>query len=142
MTTPSAAPQPVRASIAARITIWVWAAYAIWQGIWIIDGGIERWGSPSFDVLRSVPDPTLFWGLILVVLGVTIFAASVLRLFWVKAVGCIGLAVWSICFASGAIAATKHNPQASSTGGPTYIAVAAAVLVLVFIDERRLRADQ
>lgn len=131
-------PQPVRASIAARLTIWIWAGYAIWQGMWIVAGGIERWQSPSFAVLRQVPNhPSLFWGILLVTFGTALGVASLLRLFWVKAFACIGIAIWSICFASGALVAAHHNPNMASTGGPTYIAIAVSVLVLVFVDERR-----
>lgn len=127
----------IQYTILARLTIWIVGAYAIWQGQGIIAGGPERFGSPSFAVLREVPhDPTLVWGWTLIVSGVLVLFGSASRLILVKAIGLAGVATWSLCLAKGAFAALAI-PSTAPTGGKTYVAIAAICVVLIFVDERK-----
>ena len=142
----------IRATFAARATIWIASAYAIVQGAGIVVGGPHRFAGPSFAVLREAPHPTLFWGWWLIVAGVLILTSSlglqqvpsipVQRLgLWVKGVALFGMAVWSFCFAKGALDAARSIETIPTTGGPTYVYIGLGVLVLVLIDERRSRRD-
>lgn len=142
----------IRATFLARVSIWLAGGYAIWQGAGIITGGPERFAGPSFAVLRgNMEDPTLVWGSVLIAAGAVVLASSLaqqasnadVRLSGLvtKAIGLIGIAVWSLCFAKGAFDAAAAIPTLANTGGKTYVYIALAVLVLVLVDERRLRHD-
>lgn len=141
---PRLIPALIPATILARLTIWMWGAYAIWQGQGIIWDGPERFSGPSFAVLREAPYPTLVWGWSLTVSGALMLLGSILQSlrkdmragFILKGVGCVGVAVWSVVLAVGALQA-RALPGTPGTGGRTYIAVAIAVLILVLVDERK-----
>jgi uncharacterized membrane protein YgdD (TMEM256/DUF423 family) len=122
----------------ARMTIWAFGGYALWQGAGIIAGGPERWAGPSFAVLRRIPEATLVWGSLLVACGALILLGSLLRRWWIKAIGLAGLAVWSGTFAAGALQAARDSHMVANTGGKTYCLIALVAILLIFIDERRL----
>jgi hypothetical protein len=137
----------IPASILARLTIWVWGSYAVWQGLGIWIEGPARFGGPSFATLREAPNPTMTWGLSLTVSGLLMIGGSVLQStrsyraqtvgLILKNVGCLGVAFWSVVFAIGALNARQENPTVPGTGGRTYIAIAVTVLILAFVDERK-----
>lgn len=127
----------VGGTITAWLAIWAFVVYAVWQGVGIMLGGPERWNSPGFATLRLAPNPTIFWGTWLVSFGLLVGLGSLLRFFWLKAVGLIGIATWSILFAFGGLVAAATVPTASNTGGKTYVLIAAVAVILTFIDERR-----
>lgn len=141
----------IRATFGARATIWIASAYAIAQGAGIVVGGPQRFAGPSFTVLRQAPHPTLFWGCWLIVAGILILTSSLVlqqvpstpvrRGLWAKGVALFAMAVWSFCFAKGALDAARTIETVPTTGGPTYVYIGLGVLVLVLIDERRSRRD-
>lgn len=142
----------IPATFPARVSIWLAGSYAIWQGSGIIAGGPQRFGGPSFTVLRQAPHPTLFWGWFLVTAGMLVLAGSLTQLSAVttvvqraglasKTVGLVATAVWSFCFAKGALDAARSIETVPTTGGRTYVYIGLMVLVLVLIDERRPRRD-
>ena len=132
----------VPASPAARLTIWAVGAYAVWQGQGIMAGGVERWASPSFAVLRSVPNPTVTWGCLLIVVGLVVLVASALRWWWLKLAGMVGFATWSTLFAIGALRAAELFPTVASTGGRTYCLIAALAVILIWVDEARPATEE
>ena len=103
-------------------------------------------------LLREAPNPTLLWGWSLTVSGLLMIAGSILQTlpsrqgrrkllgFLLKGAGCLGVALWSVVFAIGALSARQDSAIAAGTGGRTYIAIAVAVLILLFIDERKAPA--
>lgn len=123
------------ASPAARLTIWAFALYAVWQGAGIIDGGPQRWGSASFAVLRQAPHPTVTWGSLLILFGLVVFAASLMHRWWLKLAGLVGIAAWSLLFSAGAFRAAALSETVANTGGKTYALIAAVALILISIDE-------
>jgi hypothetical protein len=137
----------IPSTILARLTIWVWGAYAIWQGLGIVIDGPVRFASPAFTLLRAVPYPTLVWGWSLTVSGVLLLAGSLMQPsrrprmqfvgLFLKGAGCIGIGIWSVIIAIGAFNARQDSSTYPGTVGRTYIAVAVSVLILMFIDERK-----
>lgn len=139
--------QLIPSTILARMTIWVWGAYSIWQGWGIIADGQARFSDPIYAALNRTPEPTHTWGTVLIVSGALMLLGSVLQSmvggvrrklvgFILKAAGCFGLAVWCVTFAIGSWLA-RDIPTSSGTAARTYATIAVSVLILVFIDERK-----
>jgi len=136
----------IPSTILARMTIWLWGGYAIWQGIGIIADGEERFSDPIYAALNRTPEPTLTWGTMLTLSGVLMIVGSVMQsldgdqrkqIGWLfKGLGCFGVALWCVTFAIGSWLA-RDIPTSSGTAGRTYTAIAVGVLILVFIDERK-----
>jgi hypothetical protein len=140
-------PTLIPASFLGRIAIWAWGLYGIWQGAWTALGGDQRWGGPTYAVLRQLPHPTLTWGVALIICGVLTLIGSGLQMMrkgkrrafvglLLKGAGLVGIAVWCICLAWGGLTAARTYPTAPATAGPTYTAIAVAVIILIFVDER------
>lgn len=127
----------VQASVPARFTIWAFGVYAIVQGVWVCLGGIGRWASPAFGMIRQVPGSPYTWGIPLAVFGVVVLTASLLGRFWLKAAGLLGISVWAFAFGVGAVGAITMSPTASTTGGPTYLVISVVTAILIPIKERR-----
>jgi hypothetical protein len=124
-------------TVSARATIWAFVIYSLVQGSGILLGGSVRWGSPAFTYLRQLPYAPDSWGWALILFGMTLGAASLLRNWWLKAVALTGIVTWSLAFASGAQYAAAVLPTAPTTGGPVYILVAVVAAILVLPDEAR-----
>lgn len=127
----------VAATPLARATIWSLGFYGVTQGVMILALGGLRFGGPSFEVLRTVPGGHVAWGITAVTLGFLILIASATHHFTVKAIGLLGLASWSMCFAVGIALAALKNPGAGTTGIPTYMVLAVCAAILVWVDERK-----
>lgn len=127
----------VTASVPARFTIWAVGVYAVVQGVGVCLGGIGRWQSPAFGVIRQVPGSPYSWGVPLAVCGLVVLTASLLGRFWLKAAGLLGTSIWSFAFGSGAFSATMSSPVASTTGGPAYLLISVITAILIPIKERR-----
>jgi hypothetical protein len=137
----------IPASILARMTIWLWGFYSIWQGAGILIDGQERFNDPVYAALNRTPEPTLTWGISLVVAGACILTGSIMQTvkgneqrrlagFILKGFGCVCLAVWCVTFAIGGLLA-RDIPSSPGTVARTYISIAVAVLLVLFIDERK-----
>lgn len=125
------------ASVPARMTIWLYALYAVGQGIGICLGGIVRWSGPGYTIVRQLPGSPYSWGVALSLFGILLGVASARKLWGLKAVALVLIVVWSVAFASGAFVAAATVPGAGTTGGPVYLLTAAAAAVLIMLDERR-----
>jgi len=136
----------IPSTILARMTIWLWGFYAIWQGCGVISDGQARFSDPIYAALNRTPEPTRTWGTVLIVSGVLMILGSVLQSlrgeprkqvgWFLKGIGCFGVAVWCVTFAIGGWLA-RDIPTSSGTAARTYAAIAVGVLILVFIDERK-----
>lgn len=129
----------VRATILARISIWVFGGYAIVQGAGILSGGGHRWDGPAYVVLKLAPGGHAFWAFLIIAFGVVTLVGSLTRVWWLKAVGLGGVVAWSFCFAFGTFAAMFGSPIAGTTGGPVYLKDALMAAVLILVDEDRRR---
>lgn len=127
----------VTSTILSRMTIWVVGAYALVQGIGIIDGGRIRWAGDAYAVARQVPGAPLSWGVALIAFGVLTLVGSFTRHWWTKTVGLGGLAAWSIFFGFGALFAALQTPTVGTTGPPVYFKDAFVLCILILVDERR-----
>lgn len=138
----------VQSTILARLSIWVWAGYAIFQGAGICFGGPERWTSAAYAQARQLPGSPYSWGIILTAFGLLAMVGSLMATFrpkreeglglcwWLKAAGLGGICAWSLCFSFSAFSVTIANPLVGTTIGPVYLGVAFASAVLIFVNER------
>lgn len=135
MTRHFALPRRVRATVLSRASIWIAGFYGIWQGIQILTSTPDRFSSPSYSTVRDAPAAMGSWGVAALLFGLLILAGSLTRRFWVKGTGLLCLSVWCAAFGSGALNAFITYPNAGPTGPPVYYAYAAAVAVLMLVDE-------
>lgn len=129
----------VASTVLSRMTIWAVGAYAIVQGIGIIQGGAARWVGDAYAVARQVPGAPLTWGVAMILFGVLTLVGSASRRWWLKTIGLGGIVAWSIFFGFSALAAALHNGSVGTTGPPVYFKDAIVVAVLILVDERRRR---
>lgn len=125
----------VQATLPAQWTIRAFGIYAVAQGTGVCFGGIGRWASPAYEVVKRMPLSPYGWGAALVLFGVMILIGSVAGKWWTKAVGLFGLSVWSFVFAAGTFTATL-TAHAGTTGGPVYLLVSVVAAILITIKER------
>lgn len=142
MTTPNVGRiRLVAVTILSKLTIWAIGTYAICQGLGIVWGGPARFGGPAYKTLRTVPwEASTFWGIALTVGGVAILIGSVLARWWLKTIGLVGVAIWSLLLANGAWDAMQANPVGGTTGAATYVFIAGVSLILVFVHEEEWHA--
>lgn len=129
------APRRVPATVLSRMSIWIAGLYGIWQGCQILTSTPERFSSPGYATVRDFPAAMGSWGVIALLCGALILTGSLTRLFWVKGAGLLGLSVWCTAFGGGAFSAFLASRNAGPTGPPVYLAYAAAVAVLMLVDE-------
>lgn len=125
----------IRATPAARLTIWCFGAYGVLQGLWMALADPMRLGGPAYTLMRQVPHAHLVWGITLAVGGATILCGSLTFQWRVKAVGLLILSAWCTCFAVSSLTATATMPYAGSTGGPTYLLIAFTSAIVIAINE-------
>lgn len=121
----------------SRFTIWLYAIYGLVQGVVIVSSSEARWGSPGYAVIMQAPNAPDSWGWVGLCASLLTIGGSATRRFWVKNTGILLLSIWTGAFASGAWGAVLASPVAGPTGPTVYFAVAAAIAVLVLVDERR-----
>ena len=125
------------AYVVARLTIWLYAVYAVVQGVGICVGGPGRWSDASYARLLAVPGGPYVWGAVLTVLGLLLGWASWRQHWGWKLAALVGIVVWSMAFALGGLAALLTDPHAGTTIVPAYLLHAAVAASLIMIDESR-----
>jgi hypothetical protein len=125
------------ATVSARFAIWVFVFYALWQGSGIVLGGLKRWSSPGYTLLREVPGAPASWGWALIIFGLLLGSASLLAMWRLKCVALASISIWSLGFSVGAQFATNTVPTAGTTGGPVYLLVCILAATLIPYDEAR-----
>lgn len=127
----------IPASNAARATIWVVGMSAgILQGLLILLGGPERWTSPTLLVLAEFPGGPDAWGAFAWGFGLAIVGGSWARLFYLKALGLVGLSIWCFAFATGAFKAALYD-GGGTTAGPAYLCLCVVCAILITLDETK-----
>lgn len=124
-------------TVAARVCIWCFVIYSLWQGVGIIVGGAGRWSGPAYTYLLKVPYAPESWGWAIIFLGMLLGAASLTESWWLKAAALVGMVTWSLGFSVGAQLATVEVATAGTTGGPVYLLVACIAATLIAPDEAR-----
>ena len=128
------------AYVVARVTIWIFATYAVAQGAGICLGGPARWSSAGYARLLDVWGAPYSWGVTLLLLGLLLGLASWRQWWMLKLSALTGIVVWSVAFAMGGLA-TLSDPAAQTTIGPAYLALAAIAASLIMVDESRYPDD-
>lgn len=104
--------------------------YAIVQGLFIINGGRQRWNGPAFETALNVPGAPESWGYSLVIVGaIGLYATLALKMqtvFWAM----MGIALWFTFFTLSLLHTAVTNPEAATTGIITYGTLAIACVVL------------
>lgn len=113
----------------SRVSIWVFAGFALWQGVKVLITEDARFGTAGYAVVREAPGGMDTWGALLVLAGVLTLIGSLALLFWVKAAGLFLIALW--CFAFGA------GVMGAPTGSPMYFVGGYCAAGLILVDERR-----
>jgi hypothetical protein len=111
------------------------AVYGTWQGLTIALSDPRRFKNPVYAIMDGHAP---VWGAAVFACGVLILLGLVLRNFWLKAVGLLGLSAWHAIFAIYSFQAELSLPDAASTPTPVYAFVAITLAVLVWMDEKRL----
>jgi hypothetical protein len=101
------------------------------QGILIIFGGPERWQGPGLSVINRLPGSPTSWALWALGSGVLVIFGLVTRQWKLKAVGLVSFSVWCAAFSVGAFGAAITIDTVAPTGGPTYLAMAVLIALLV-----------
>lgn len=123
------------------MTIWVYGLLGVTQGVLIWVGGPIRWVGDFYTVPRMVPESPYSWAVAVGGSGILVMVGSITRTMWVRNVGLIVFAVWCAAFALTGATSAQLVPTVGTTSPPTYMAVSIAVLILLFLDERRPSHD-
>jgi hypothetical protein len=100
------------------------ATFGVLQGLGIILGGPGRWGSPSLRVAMMVPYAPASWGVAIAILGVLAIAGTFLARHRLTSLAMFGMSAWCLFFAIGLLVTVLREPKVSTTGVPTYFALA------------------
>jgi hypothetical protein len=119
------------------MTIWVYGAMALAQGLFIQKGGPKRWSGDFYQVLRMVPESPTSWAVVIFAAGALTVAGSLARRNWLRNLGLLTVVTWYGAFAIAGATAAQLSPFVGTTAPPTYGAVTVATAILLFIDERR-----
>ena len=76
----------IQSSVFGTLCIRLLAGWAILHGLLTCIGGISRWSSPVYDVVKLMPGSPYTWGIILIVGGILALTASMLGIEFEKQV--------------------------------------------------------
>lgn len=115
------------------------ATYSVAQGILILIGGRPRWAGPGYVTALMLPGAPASWGITLLLVGALTIIGTFRVLMTTVTVGCYSTAVWCFFFGMAGFKTAVDNPQAGTTGIPTYgvLGVTSAVLGVVYMQSRR-----
>lgn len=130
----------------ARLSQWIvqslarlLATYAIFQGLFIIVGGADRWRGASLTTALAFPGAPASWGVILLACGVLTLAATFRPRMRVVSWALFAIAVWDLFFALSLLATLLRYPEAPTTGVFVYGHQAVLACFLAFAYRRSLR---
>lgn len=106
--------------IAARLITKFIAAYALIQGFSIIAGGPGRFTASGYKVAMQVPWAPWSWGVALILCGATSVVGLVTHQSRINAAGVLGVAAWSMFFATAFAASAIAHPEANTTAMWSY----------------------
>jgi hypothetical protein len=115
--------QLIRAINVVTATTRLMATFAAFQGLFIILGHKERWGSPALKTALQFPGAPESWGAVLMVCGLMALAGSLTRRWWLIRAGMLGIAIWCFFFASTFVYTAITDHRAGTTGILTYVVI-------------------
>lgn len=112
------------------------------EGVLILQGGVERWMTPTYEFARRLPGAPESWGAVIVAVGAFGLAASLNGRNSVTAVCHMLASAWCSFFAVSVLLAAATFPNVSRIPmvNFTSLAVAFAVLGVIYWQSRSLTA--
>jgi hypothetical protein len=110
------------------------ATYAIIQGVVIVTGGAQRWGSPALAIALQVPGAPATWGVVLGTCGAIALGGTFLVNMRLTAAALWLIGAWCMFFAISQLLVVVKDNHAGTTGVGTYavLSIAASVLAVSY----------
>ena len=121
-----------------RMSTYIFACYAMIQGILIIIGGASRFSESGYYAAMLIPGAPASWGWVLFVCGVTAFSGVRNRMYKLASFGMFGAGSWSMGFAISSLISSIEYPNTNLTAFAVY--TKDAVLFLLLFSALRLMA--
>ena len=121
-----------------RMSSYIFAGYAMVQGILIIIGGASRFSAEAYYVAMLLPSAPASWGWALLVFGIAAFVGVKNRMYKIASLGMFAAGSWSMGFAIAFLVSSIQDPSANLTAFPVY--TKDAVLFLLLFSGLRLMA--
>lgn len=110
----------VRLLTAMRLSGFIMASYAIFQGVLIILGGPARFSQVGYVTALLIPGAPASWGLVLLIGGILAFVGLKNRKYMIGAAGMAVCGVWSFAFGGAFLISAIQHSDANLTAMAAY----------------------
>lgn len=115
------------------------ATFAVFQGVFIVLGGADRWQSRGLAVAMSVPGAPQSWGYAILGAGLLTLVGTLMSRMVLTALASVAIGTWCLFFAVSLFIVTIRDPRVATTGVITYgtVALLSCTLAVPYWQSRR-----